>query len=115
MTASRPGELPADRLGSVVKSGIRVSISSRYRHCSQWTSRGGCRRRHSTVVSTALMVAPERWPVNVGTVSDWSVEFHPACEEWADELDQTDAEPLLAAILCFGTSAPHSADHLSTR
>lgn len=28
----------------------------------------------------------------------WEVEFHPACEAWADALDQTDAEALLAAI-----------------
>jgi len=26
------------------------------------------------------------------------VEFHPACEPWANELDQSDAEALLAAI-----------------
>ena len=28
----------------------------------------------------------------------WSVEFHPACEAWADTLGQPDAEALLAAI-----------------
>lgn len=28
----------------------------------------------------------------------WSVEFHPACEAWADGLGQADAEALLAAI-----------------
>jgi hypothetical protein len=28
----------------------------------------------------------------------WSVEFHLACERWADELDQSDQEALLAAI-----------------
>ena len=28
----------------------------------------------------------------------WSVEFHPACEQWADDLDEPDAEALLAAI-----------------
>lgn len=28
----------------------------------------------------------------------WAVEFHPLCGEWADRLDQADAEALLAAI-----------------
>lgn len=28
----------------------------------------------------------------------WSVDFHPACEVWAEELEQPDAEALLAAI-----------------
>lgn len=28
----------------------------------------------------------------------WSVEFHRQCEEWANSLDQDDAEALLAAI-----------------
>jgi hypothetical protein len=28
----------------------------------------------------------------------WSVEFHPSCGAWGDELDQADAEALLAAI-----------------
>ena len=28
----------------------------------------------------------------------WSVEFHPACEAWADRLGQRDKEALLAAI-----------------
>ena len=28
----------------------------------------------------------------------WEVDFHPACESWANELDQTDAEALLAAV-----------------
>jgi hypothetical protein len=28
----------------------------------------------------------------------WKVEFHPACEAWADGLDQADAEALLAAV-----------------
>jgi hypothetical protein len=31
-------------------------------------------------------------------VAAWSVEFHPACEAWADTLQQPDAEALLAAI-----------------
>ena len=29
---------------------------------------------------------------------EWLVEFHPSCEEWADSLDQRDAEALLAAV-----------------
>jgi hypothetical protein len=28
----------------------------------------------------------------------WSVEFHPSCERWANELEQQDGEALLAAI-----------------
>jgi hypothetical protein len=28
----------------------------------------------------------------------WTVEFHPACGEWAEHLGQADAEALLAAI-----------------
>ena len=36
----------------------------------------------------------------------WSVEFYPACEEWADGLDRTDAEALLAAILVLRDSGP---------
>ncbi len=28
----------------------------------------------------------------------WEVEFHPACERWADALDQADAEALLAGV-----------------
>jgi hypothetical protein len=28
----------------------------------------------------------------------WSVEFHPACEAWASDLDQSDGEALLAAV-----------------
>lgn len=27
----------------------------------------------------------------------WEVEFHPACEAWADDLSQEDKEALLAA------------------
>jgi hypothetical protein len=30
--------------------------------------------------------------------ASWSVDFHPACEAWARELKQLDAEALLAAI-----------------
>ena len=29
---------------------------------------------------------------------DWSVDFHPACEVWADGLGRADAEALLAAV-----------------
>jgi hypothetical protein len=28
----------------------------------------------------------------------WTVEFHPKCEQWAQDLPQSDAEALLAAI-----------------
>lgn len=37
---------------------------------------------------------------------DWSVEFHPACERWADSLSQPDAEALLAAIRVLRTEGP---------
>jgi hypothetical protein len=30
--------------------------------------------------------------------SRWSVEFHPACEAWAERLDPPDSEALIAAI-----------------
>jgi hypothetical protein len=30
--------------------------------------------------------------------SEWTVEFHPECEAWADDLGQADAEALFAAI-----------------
>lgn len=36
----------------------------------------------------------------------WSVEFHPACEAWADSLDQPDAEALLAAIRVLSDVGP---------
>ena len=36
----------------------------------------------------------------------WSVEFHPACEEWADALDQADAEALLAAVRVLRNGGP---------
>lgn len=35
-----------------------------------------------------------------------SVEFHPACEEWAEGLDQADAEALLAAIRVLRDQGP---------
>ncbi len=37
---------------------------------------------------------------------DWSVEFHPACEQWADGLDQRDSEALLAAIRVLRDQGP---------
>ena len=36
----------------------------------------------------------------------WSVKFHPACEAWADRLDQADAEALLAAIRILRDEGP---------
>ena len=36
----------------------------------------------------------------------WTVEFHPGCEAWADELDQNDAEALLAAIRVLRDQGP---------
>lgn len=36
----------------------------------------------------------------------WSIEFHPACEEWAEELDEADAEALLAAIRVLREQGP---------
>lgn len=38
--------------------------------------------------------------------SRWEVEFHPACEAWADDLDQSDAEALLAAIRVLRGEGP---------
>lgn len=37
----------------------------------------------------------------------WEVEFHPACEVWADDLPQADAEALLAAIRLLRTEGPN--------
>jgi hypothetical protein len=37
----------------------------------------------------------------------WSVEFHPACEAWADGLAQADAEALLAAIRVLRDEGPN--------
>jgi len=34
------------------------------------------------------------------------VEFHPACEQWAESLDQSDSEALLAAIRVLGDQGP---------
>lgn len=36
----------------------------------------------------------------------WSVEFHPACGEWADGLEQGDAEALLAAVRILRDAGP---------
>jgi hypothetical protein len=36
----------------------------------------------------------------------WSVEFHPKCEIWAGELEQADAEALLAAIRVLRDEGP---------
>ena len=36
----------------------------------------------------------------------WQVEFHPACEEWADDLPQADKEALLAAIRVLRSEGP---------
>jgi hypothetical protein len=40
------------------------------------------------------------------TKDTWSVEFHPSCEAWADDLDQQDAEALLAAIRILRDDGP---------
>ncbi len=36
----------------------------------------------------------------------WEVEFHPACERWADALDQADAEALLAGVRVLRSVGP---------
>ncbi|MFN2544599.1 MAG: type II toxin-antitoxin system RelE/ParE family toxin [Actinomycetota bacterium] len=36
----------------------------------------------------------------------WEVEFHPACEAWADDLPQADGEALLAAIRVLRAEGP---------
>lgn len=38
--------------------------------------------------------------------TSWAVEFHPACDSWADELDQADAEALLAAVRVLRERGP---------
>jgi len=40
------------------------------------------------------------------TRDTWSVEFHPSCEAWADDLDQQDAEAVLAAIRILRDAGP---------
>lgn len=37
----------------------------------------------------------------------WSVDFHPACEAWANGLNQADAEALLAAIRILRDEGPN--------
>ena len=37
---------------------------------------------------------------------EWSVEFQPSCEEWADSLGQLDAEALLAAVRVLRSEGP---------
>lgn len=37
---------------------------------------------------------------------DWSVEFHPDCEAWAESLDDGDARALLAAIRVLRDQGP---------
>lgn len=39
-------------------------------------------------------------------MSEWEVEFHPACEAWADRLAQHDAEALVAAIRVLRAEGP---------
>jgi hypothetical protein len=39
--------------------------------------------------------------------ASWSVEFHPGCEAWADQLEQTDGEALLAAIRVLRDVGPN--------
>jgi hypothetical protein len=36
----------------------------------------------------------------------WTVEFHPGCEDWANDLDQSDAEALLAAVRVLRDQGP---------
>jgi hypothetical protein len=36
----------------------------------------------------------------------WDVDFHPACEEWADALSQADKEALLAAVRVLRSEGP---------
>jgi hypothetical protein len=36
----------------------------------------------------------------------WSVQFHPECESWADSLEQSDAEALLAAVRVLRDQGP---------
>jgi hypothetical protein len=38
--------------------------------------------------------------------TSWSVEFHPACEAWANDLNQSDAEALSAAIRVLRERGP---------
>ena len=38
--------------------------------------------------------------------ASWEVEFHPACEAWAEQLGQSDAEALLAAVRVLRDGGP---------
>ncbi len=38
---------------------------------------------------------------------EWTVEFHPACEKWADRLGQNDKEALLAAVWVLRDAGPN--------
>jgi hypothetical protein len=38
--------------------------------------------------------------------SPWSVDFHPECESWAEQLNQADAEALLAAVRVLRDEGP---------
>jgi predicted XRE-type DNA-binding protein len=40
------------------------------------------------------------------TIASWTVEFHPGCEVWANDLDQHDAEALLAAVRVLRDQGP---------
>ena len=37
---------------------------------------------------------------------EWSVEFHPSCDGWADSLDELDAQALLAAVRILRSEGP---------
>ena len=37
---------------------------------------------------------------------EWTVEFHPSCDAWAESLDQLDAEALLAAVRVLRSEGP---------
>jgi len=38
--------------------------------------------------------------------ASWSVDFHPDCEAWAEDLPQADKEALLAAMRVLGSEGP---------
>lgn len=40
-------------------------------------------------------------------MSPWMVDFHPACEVWANDLEQPDAEALLAAVRVLRDQGPN--------
>lgn len=39
-------------------------------------------------------------------VPSWSVEFHPECEQWANDLNEPDGEALLAAVRVLRDQGP---------